>query len=139
MRASLPTIIAAFVVCMAASCGQDNRAPHPRTDPFRASMPTVGWTTRMKRGDDMFTPQAITASQKRLLRFLDQIDDGVGDQHKLREAFKSVVEDQMNKDYDSFIETSEREELAAYLNAVADAVRFPYMDGDVTEQWRKNW
>jgi hypothetical protein len=33
----------------------------------------------------------------------------------------------------------EREELALWMNQVADALKFEYPNGDVTEEWRRNW
>lgn len=95
----------------------------------------------MVDGDDMFTPAAIAASKARLSRFLDQVDAAAGDPVALRAAFQSVVEDfdRLNTVHSSFIETMEREELALWLNAVADAAKFVYPNGDVTEEWRTNW
>lgn len=95
----------------------------------------------MAEGDDMFTPQAIAASKARLLLFLDQVEQAGGNQDKLRGVFKAVVEDfnRMNTDFHSFIETGEREELAAFLNKVADAAHLPYKNNDVSWEWRKNW
>jgi hypothetical protein len=141
MRSALFAQLALVVLCAVSGCHEETVVPHPLTDPFRKSLPTTAWTKRMNEGDDMFSPEAIAASKVRLLAFLDQVDAAGQDPAPLRKAFQSVVEDfnRMNSEFHSFIETLEREELAAYLNKVADAVHLPYKDNDVTWEWRKNW
>jgi hypothetical protein len=137
----LLAVLAVLVHFSVTAGHKDDRVPHPLTDPFRKSLPTNAWTKRMKAGDDMFSPQALAASKARLLLFLDQVDEAGGDEAKLRGAFKSVVEDfdRLNTEHRAFIETMEREELASFLNHVADAARLPYKNNDVSWEWRKNW
>ena len=72
---------------------------------------------------------------------LSDVDAAGADQEGLRTAFKAVVEDfdSLNSAFHSFIETGEREELAAFLNKVADAAGLPYKNNDVSWEWRKKW
>lgn len=94
----------------------------------------------MTDGDDVFTPQALAASDRALDDFLGELNSL--DQPVSEATALPVVErvvrrfNALNDEFGYFVETLEREELCEYIETAlaAAGVRF---DGDITEQWRE--
>jgi hypothetical protein len=102
--------------------------------------PTLYWRERMEDGDDMFTLENISAAEKALDDFLAKIQrlNENASQKKMLTCVKEIVQkfNELNEQYDYFIETTEREELVDYILSVADLVGLETKD-DVTEEWRE--
>lgn len=94
----------------------------------------------MVEGDDIFTPQALDASDRALDEFLADLAalDQPATEAKALPVVERVVRrfNELNDEFGCFVETLEREELCEYIETAlaAAGVRF---DGDVTEQWRE--
>jgi hypothetical protein len=108
------------------------------------SRPTLRWRTQFDAdeaagGAGFFSHEAIHESDKLLDSYLFALDKAVGDE-AIWQAIEKVVTgfDALNVDYEYFIETEEREELAAYIQKMAEAAGLNYK-GDVTERWRMDW
>lgn len=102
--------------------------------------PTLNWRERMDDGDDMFTIANISAADKALHHYLGKIQ-GLNEnvsQKNLLDCVKEIVLkfNQLNEQYDYFIETTEREELVEYIVSVAELAGLKTKD-DVTEEWRE--
>ncbi|MDM5326748.1 hypothetical protein [Neobacillus sp. CF12] len=94
----------------------------------------------MEDGDDLFTLENISAAEKALNEYLAKIK-GLNEkttQKKLLACVKEIVLkfNQLNEQYDSFIETTEREELVEYILSVAELAGLEKLD-DLTEEWRE--
>ncbi|MBL8803826.1 MAG: hypothetical protein JNN27_17620 [Planctomycetes bacterium] len=102
--------------------------------------PTIPWRQRMDGGDDMFTPKALAASDRALDAFLSELAslDQPATEATALPAVERVVRkfNELNDKFGSFVETSEREELCAYIDAALKSVGVTF-PGDVTYQWRE--
>jgi hypothetical protein len=106
--------------------------------------PTVRWraqfdTDEAAGGSGFFSHEAIHESDKLLDSYLFALEKAIGDV-QIWQAIEKVVQgfDALNVDYEYFIETEEREELANYIQKAAEAAGLKY-EGDVTEKWRMEW
>lgn len=102
-------------------------------------MPTVLWRERMGEGDDMFSEEAIAASEKALHKYISSLKSLKNPTEKaiLKKVKEVVIEfNRLNEEYDYFIETLEREELYEFIDEKArEAGLEP--DEDITEEWRE--
>ncbi|MEW8969320.1 hypothetical protein [Mesobacillus jeotgali] len=93
----------------------------------------------MKDGDDMFSEEAIAASEKALQRYVSSLESLNNPTEKaiLKKVKEVVIEfNRLNDEYDYFIETLEREELYEFIDGKArEAGLEP--DEDITEEWRE--
>lgn len=101
--------------------------------------PTINWGEQLDEGSEFFTDESIKESDKILDRYVAALNLAK-DQSEIWKAIEQVVTafDQLNVEYDYFIETMEREDLAEYIQKAAEAAGLFY-DGDVTEEWRMEW
>ncbi|MDF2455563.1 MAG: hypothetical protein K0R51_1556 [Cytophagaceae bacterium] len=106
--------------------------------------PTVRWRAQFDAdegagGAGFFSHEAIHESDKLLDSYLFALEKAIGEE-QIWQAIKKVVTgfDALNVDYEYFIETDERKELAAYIQKAAEAAGLKY-EGDVTEKWRMEW
>jgi hypothetical protein len=106
--------------------------------------PTVRWraqfdTDETAGGAGFFSHEAIHESDKLLDSYLFALEKAIGDE-QIWDAIEKVVTsfDALNVDYEYFIETDEREELANFIKRAAEAAGLIY-EGDVTEEWRMEW
>jgi len=106
--------------------------------------PTLRWRTQFDAdeaagGSGFFSHEAIHESDKLLDSYLFALEKAVSDA-QIWEAIEKVVTgfNGLNVDYEYFIETGEREELAEYIQQAAEAAGLHY-EGDVTEEWRLEW
>lgn len=101
--------------------------------------PTIYWQEQLDEGSDFFTSEAIAESDKLLDDYISALQTSKNDT-AVWKAIENVVKgfNQLNLNHEYFIETTEREELAEYIQKVAEAAGLFY-DGDVTEEWREEW
>jgi hypothetical protein len=102
-------------------------------------LPTALWRERMEEGDDLFTEEALAASEKVLQQFVAGLKslDTPTEQRILEKVKEVVLEfNGLNEDYEYFIETMEREELYDFIDEKARAAGLE-PDGDITEEWRE--
>ncbi|MBT2684530.1 hypothetical protein [Bacillus sp. ISL-37] len=102
-------------------------------------MPTVLWRKRMEEGDDMFTEEAIAASEKALQRYVSSLKSLKTPTEKtiLKKVKEVVIEfNRLNEEYDYYIETLEREELYEFIAEKARQAGLKTED-DITEEWRE--
>ena len=101
--------------------------------------PTIYWREQLNEGSEFFTDEAIKGSDKLIDTYLNALKNAE-DESAIWKAIENVVKafDELNVEYDYFIETMEREDLAEYIQKAAEAAGLFY-DGDVTEEWREEW
>lgn len=102
-------------------------------------LPTALWRERLEEGDDLFTEEAIVASEKALQQFVDGLKalDNPTDEEIMEKVEEVVTEfNRLNEEYDYFIETMEREELYEFIDEKAREAGLE-SDEDVTEEWRE--
>ena len=101
--------------------------------------PTIYWREQLNEGSEFFADEAIAESDKLIDIYLNALKTAEGES-AIWKAIEQVVKgfDELNVEYDYFIETMEREDLAEYIQKAAEAAGLFY-DGDVTEEWREEW
>ena len=103
-------------------------------------IPTLQWRERMEDGDDMFTIENISAVEKALYDFLakmQKLKENAASKKKLEYVKEIVLKfNDLNEQYDYFIETTEREELVEYILSVAELAGLETKK-DITEEWRE--
>lgn len=102
--------------------------------------PTVEWKQRMDEGDDLFTDENINATNEVLNSYINSLKK-LGDnttEEDILEGVKEVVINlnELNEEYDYFIETMEREELCDFIIEAARIAGFE-SEEDITEEWRE--
>lgn len=102
--------------------------------------PTVEWKQRMDEGDDLFTDENINATNEVLNSYINSLRK-LGDnttEEDILEGVKEVVINlnELNEEYDYFIETMEREELCDFIIEAARIAGFE-SEEDITEEWRE--
>lgn len=107
----------------------------------RKKRPTAAWTRRMRQGDTAFTTAAIAKADALLVAYLASITDLAKAQKQagLLPATKRLVTalNTLNRQHrGGLIETMEREELCAFIDATLRATGID-PGGDVTEPWRE--
>lgn len=106
---------------------------------FNEKLPTIFWKSRMDEGDDIFTKDNILASEKALINYIKGLKllKNPTEEEILERVKKVVLEfNQLNEEFDYFIETMEREELYEFIDGVARAAGLD-TDDDITEEWRE--
>ncbi|MGG1679670.1 hypothetical protein ACIFOT_28715 [Neobacillus sp. NRS-1170] len=101
--------------------------------------PTLEWKQRME-DDDLFTDENINATNEVLhsyINSLKELRDNPTEEEVL-ECVKNVVIslNELNENYDYFIETMEREELYEFITEAARIAGFE-SEEDITEEWRE--
>ena len=101
--------------------------------------PTLAWKNKRNEESNFYSPQAITDSDKLLDIYLTNLKKST-DEIEIWESIAKVVKgfDELNIKHNNFIETTEREALAGFIQHAAEASGLKY-DGDVTEEWRTEW
>ncbi|RSD29594.1 hypothetical protein [Mesobacillus subterraneus] len=103
------------------------------------TLPTTLWRERMEEGDDLFTEEALVASEKALQLFVAGLKSlGNPTNEEIMEKVEEIVLEfnRLNEEYDDFIETMEREELWEFIDEKAREAGLK-ADGDITEEWRE--
>ncbi|MVX67092.1 hypothetical protein GKZ28_25915 [Clostridium chromiireducens] len=104
--------------------------------------PTQKWRERMLEDDGIFSEENISASEEALDNFINSLI-GLGDtpsQDEIMDCIEEVVlkYNELNEEYDYFIETMEREELWEFIDKSARIAGLKIdKDMDVTEEWRE--
>lgn len=137
-RTHVLTFLALLALVAFAGCSGDSNPADARFSNL-PPRPTVRWMECMAEGDEMFTPGVIRASDKALDTFLADLA-GLGAQATRESALPAVEQvvkrfNELNLKHDYYVETMEREELCAWIDAALAAVGVTY-DDDVTEEWR---
>ncbi|MDV3427323.1 MAG: hypothetical protein LIR50_09635 [Bacillota bacterium] len=107
---------------------------------MRNNKPTEEWRESLEEGDELFTEESITESERALDDFIDGLialkDDKNED--KIMELVAKVVSEfnTLNDKYDYYIETLEREDLCDFIMEAAQTAGLE-TDEDITEEWRE--
>ncbi|MTH55357.1 hypothetical protein GKZ89_18340 [Bacillus mangrovi] len=106
---------------------------------LKKNKPTEEWKERMDEDDDLFTEENIVASEKALDQYLQELEKlKIGNEAEITASVKKVVLkfNELNEEYDYFIETMEREELCEFILEAAQMCGLKIED-DITEEWRE--
>ncbi|WHY00308.1 hypothetical protein [Neobacillus sp. DY30] len=101
--------------------------------------PTIEWKLRMAKDDDRFTEENINATNEVLESYINSLKELKDpNEEKVLECVKKVVIslNELNDNYDYFIETIEREELYEFITEAARIAGFE-SEEDITEEWRE--
>lgn len=102
--------------------------------------PTLEWKQRMDEDDDLFTEENINATNEVLdsyINSLKELKDNPTEEEVLECVKKVVISlNELNENYDYFIETIEREELYEFITEAARIAGFE-SEEDITEDWRE--
>ncbi|MBU9675158.1 hypothetical protein KQ939_17600 [Planococcus sp. CP5-4] len=93
----------------------------------------------MDDGDDQFTEENLTATETVLSSYMDGLSRLQNPNENLivQEVKKVVLHlNILNKEYDFFIETLEREELQEFILGKAQQIGLE-TEEDITEEWRE--
>jgi len=109
---------------------------------LKKEKPTKNWTKRMIEGDSMFNKNCINESEELLDSFIDDLIEATKSKNasKVFSKVKKVIVsfNKLNKKYNSFIETMEREELAEFIEQATQLTGFVIYEGvDITEDIRE--
>ncbi len=88
--------------------------------------------------DELFTVENIQATEKVLDLYLNQLKDSKGVEQDILRCVKEVVLslNDLNEQFDYFIETIEREELYEFITEGANLAGLE-TEEDITEEWRE--
>jgi len=107
---------------------------------FKNNKPTEEWRESLEEGDELFTEDAITESERVLDEFIDgliSLGDTGNEEGIMKLAEKAVTEfNALNEKYDYYIETLEREDLCDFIMEAAQIAGLE-TDEDITEEWRE--
>lgn len=112
-----------------------------KLEKLRKEKPTNEWRERMNEGEDIFTDDIIFACEESLDMFIDSLID-LGEEASQDEILDCVEEvvltfNDLNEEFDYFIETMEREELWEFIDKAARAAGLKVKKGeDITGEWR---
>jgi len=102
--------------------------------------PTLVWKQRMDEDDDLFNDENINATNKVLDSYINSLKvlrDNPTEEEILECVKKVVISlNELNENYDYFIETMEREELYEFITEAARIAGFE-SEEDITEEWRE--
>lgn len=102
--------------------------------------PTVEWKQRMDEDDDLFTEENINATNEVLDTYIKSLKELRNNriEEEILECVKTVVIslNELNDNYDYFIETMEREELCDFIISSANIAGLD-TEEDITEEWRE--
>nr|WP_254178232.1 MULTISPECIES: hypothetical protein [unclassified Planococcus (in: firmicutes)] len=127
-----PTFIARSISASTESVSQS-------ANPKEQYSPTQEWRIRMDDGDDQFTEENLTATETVLSSYMDGLSRLQNPNENLivQEVKKVVLHlNILNKEYDFFIETLEREELQEFILGKAQQIGLE-TEEDITEEWRE--
>ncbi|MDW4509574.1 hypothetical protein R7236_14320 [Priestia megaterium] len=106
---------------------------------LKNNKPTVAWQQRME-DDEIFTVENIKATDEILDTYMNRLKDSVDkmSEQDILEYVKEVVIglNELNEQFDYFIETLEREELCDFIIKAANAAGLEIKE-DITEEWRE--
>ncbi|MGE1114657.1 hypothetical protein ACQJ0K_23170 [Priestia megaterium] len=106
---------------------------------LKNNKPTVAWQQRME-DDEIFTVENIKATEGILDTYMNRLKDSVDkmSEQDILEYVKEVVIglNELNEQFDYFIETLEREELCDFIIKAANAAGLE-TEEDITEEWRE--
>jgi hypothetical protein len=104
--------------------------------------PVHRWRERMHDGDATFDENNLALADAEIAAFIEKIRLAVGKKSptQIVNALKDCVKrlNRLSRKHGHFIETSEREELVPYLNAIVSATGLQFEEGfDPTFEWRE--
>ncbi|MFE4037087.1 MULTISPECIES: hypothetical protein [Priestia] len=106
---------------------------------LKNNKPTLAWQQRME-DDEIFTVENIKATDEILDTYMNRLKDSVDkmSEQDILEYVKEVVIglNELNEQFDYFIETLEREELCEFIIKAANAAGLE-IEEDITEEWRE--
>ncbi|MGG0509513.1 hypothetical protein [Priestia megaterium] len=106
---------------------------------LKNNKPTAAWQQRME-DDEIFTAENIKATDEILDTYMNRLKDSVDkmSEQDTLEYVKEVVIglNELNEQFDYFIETLEREELCEFIIKAANAAGLE-TEEDITEEWRE--
>ena len=106
---------------------------------LKNNKPTAAWQQRME-DDEIFTVENIKATDEILDTYMNRLKDSVDktSEQDILEYVKEVVIglNELNEQFDYFIETLEREELCEFIIKAANAAGLE-TEEDITEEWRE--
>lgn len=107
---------------------------------MKNNKPTEEWRESLEEGDELFTEESITESERALDDFVNGLIALKGDksEEKIMELVEKVVVEFniLNDKYDYYIETLEREDLCDFIMEAAQTAGLE-TDEDITEEWRE--
>jgi hypothetical protein len=106
---------------------------------LRQNKPTAEWLERDEDGE-FFNEENIQATNEVLDAYVTRLEK-LGGNPAEAEVMKAVEEvvtrlNELNEEYEAYIETLEREELCEFIDAVARLAGLE-SEGDITEEWRE--
>ncbi|MGG0340632.1 hypothetical protein ABEY50_11315 [Priestia megaterium] len=106
---------------------------------LKNNKPTAAWQQRME-DDEIFTAENIKATDEILETYMNRLKGSV-DKMSEQDILKYVKEvviglNELNEQFDYFIETLEREELCEFIIKAANAAGLE-TEEDITEEWRE--
>ncbi|NDI35370.1 hypothetical protein [Chengkuizengella sediminis] len=106
---------------------------------FLKTKPSLIWKERMDEDDDIFTEEILNAVNETLDAYIDCLKriNSNSKEKEIMNCVKKVVLklNDLDEEYDYFIETMEREELYEFIDKGARIAGLE-CDGDITEEWR---
>ena len=100
---------------------------------------TAAWQQRMEN-DEIFTAENIKATDEILDTYMNRLEgslDKMSEQDILEYVQEVVIGlNELNEQFDYFIETIEREELCEFIIKAANAAGLE-TEEDITEEWRE--
>lgn len=107
---------------------------------MKNNKPTEEWRESLEEGDELFTEESITESERALDDFVNGLIALKGDksEEKIMELVEKVVVEFniLNDKYDYYIETLEREDLCDFIMEAVQTAGLE-TDEDITEEWRE--
>ncbi|WP_375346891.1 hypothetical protein ACEWPB_10380 [Priestia megaterium] len=106
---------------------------------LKNNKPTAAWQQRME-DDEIFTVENIKATDEILDTYINRLEgsvDKMSEQDILEYVQEIVIGlNELNEQFDYFIETLEREELCEFIIKAANAAGLETVE-DITEEWRE--
>jgi len=106
---------------------------------LKNNKPTAAWQQRME-DDEIFTAENIKATDEILDTYMNRLEgslDKMSEQDILEYVQEVVIGlNELNEQFDYFIETLEREELCEFIIKAANAAGLE-TEEDITEEWRE--
>ncbi|MGG0391593.1 hypothetical protein ABEZ76_26985 [Priestia megaterium] len=106
---------------------------------LKNNKPTTAWQQRME-DDEIFTVENIKATDEILDIYMNKLEgsvDKISEQDILEYVQEIVIGlNELNEQFDYFIETLEREELCEFIIKAANAAGLE-TEEDITEEWRE--
>ncbi|MEM5005423.1 hypothetical protein ABEP42_28710 [Priestia megaterium] len=106
---------------------------------LKNNKPTAAWQQRME-DDEIFTVENIKATDEILDTYINRLEGSVDkmSEQDILEYIQEIVIglNELNEQFDYFIETLEREELCEFIIKAANAAGLE-TEEDITEEWRE--